>query len=80
MIDAKLNGSDGKVNGPSVPPGAAVAYKADGANKLDFSIKLNGKTLYDGTDTLSPDGKSFVASEWVPGRMAEKDRVVYEKQ
>jgi hypothetical protein len=80
MIDAKLNGSDGKVNGPTIPPGAAVTYKADGANKLDFSIKLSGKVLYDGTYTLSPDGKFFVASEWVPGRMAEKDHVVYEKQ
>jgi hypothetical protein len=80
MIDAKLNGSDGKVNGPNVPPGAAITYKADGANKLDFSIKLNGKVLFEGTDTLSPDGKSFVEAEWVPGRMAEKEIVVYEKR
>ena len=80
MIDAKLDGSDGKVNGPNIPPGAAVTYKTDGANKLDFSIKLNGKVLFQGTYTLSPDGKSFVESEWVPGRVAEKDRVVYEKQ
>jgi hypothetical protein len=80
MIDAKLDGSDGKANGPNVPPGAAPTYKADGANKLDFSIKLNGKVLYQGTYTLSPDGKSFVESEWVPGKMAEKDRVVYEKR
>jgi hypothetical protein len=80
MIDAKLDGSDGKVNGPNIPPGAATTYKTDGANKLDFSIKLKGKVLYQGTYTLSPDGKSFVESEWVPGKMAEKDRVVYEKQ
>jgi hypothetical protein len=36
--------------------------------------------LDQGTYTLSPDGKSFVESEWVPGKMAEKDRVVYEKR
>jgi len=46
MIDAKLDGSDGKVNGPNIPPGAATTYKTDGANKLDFSIKLKGKVLY----------------------------------
>jgi hypothetical protein len=80
VIDAKLDGSDGKVNGPNIPPGAAPTYKKDGANKLDFTIKLNGKVLYEGTYTLSPDGKSFVESEWVPGKMAEKDRVVYEKR
>lgn len=80
VIDAKLNGGDGKVSGPTVPPGAAITYKADGANKLDFSIKLNGKVLYEGTDTLSADGKSFIEAEWVPGRMAEKEVVVYEKQ
>jgi len=79
-IDAKLNGSDGKVNGPTVPPGASMTFKADGPNILDFSIKLNGKVLYDGTYTLSPDGKSFVEAEWVPGRMAEKETVVYEKR
>lgn len=80
VIDAKLNGSDGKVSGPTVPPGAAITYKADGANKLDYEIKLNGKVLYQGTGTLSADGKSFIEAEWVPGRMAEKEIVVYEKQ
>jgi hypothetical protein len=80
MIDAKLNGSDGKVNGPIIPPGASITYKPDGANRLDFSIKLKDKVLYQGTYTMSPDGKSFVASEWVPGRMSERDHVVYEKQ
>jgi hypothetical protein len=80
VIDAKLNGSDGKVNGPTVPPGAAITYKADGANKLEFNIKLSGKVLYEGTYTLSADGKSFTEAEWVPGRMAEKELVVYEKR
>ena len=80
MIDAKLNGSDGKVNGPNIPPGASMTYKADGANRLDFTVKLKGKVLYQGTYTLSPGGKSFLESEWVPGRESERERIVYEKQ
>jgi hypothetical protein len=80
VIDGKLDGSDGKVNGPNIPPGAAPAYKSVTSNKISFEIKLSGKVLYDGTYTLSADGKTLTEEEWVPGRMAEKDSVVYEKK
>lgn len=80
VMDGKLDGSDGKVNGPNIPPGAAPAYKSVTANKISYEIKLNGKVLYQGTYTLSADGKTLTDDEWVPGRMAEKSTVVFEKQ
>jgi hypothetical protein len=80
VMDGKLDGSDGKVNGPNIPPGAAPAYKSVTPNKISFQIKLSGKVLYDGAYTLSADGKSLTEEEWVPGRMAEKETVVYDKQ
>lgn len=79
-VMAKLDGSDGKVTGPDIPPGAVMTFKSESPTKLHFAVKLNGKVLYEGTRTLSADGKSFVEEEWVPGRMAEKSTVVYEKQ
>jgi hypothetical protein len=80
VMDGKLDGSDGKVNGPNIPPGAAPAYKLVTPNKITFQIKLNGKVLYDGSYTLSADGKTLTEEEWVPGRMAEKESVVYDKK
>jgi hypothetical protein len=80
VMDGKLDGSDGKVNGPNIPPGAAPAYKSVTPNKISYEIKLNGKVLYDGTYTLSADGKTLTEEEWVPGRMAEKESVVYDKR
>jgi hypothetical protein len=80
VIDSKLDGSDGKVNGPNIPPGAAPAYKLISPNKISYQIKLSGKVLYDGTYTLSADGKTLTAEEWVPGKMAEKEIMVYEKK
>jgi hypothetical protein len=80
VMDGKLDGSDGKVNGPNIPPGAAPAYKLVTPNKISYAIKLNGKVLFDGTYALSADGKTLTEEEWVPGRMAEKSTVIYDKK
>ncbi|MDP9039415.1 MAG: hypothetical protein M3O02_09100 [Acidobacteriota bacterium] len=79
-IDAKLDGNDGKVVGPTVPSGAAISFKPAGANKLSYTIKLNGKPFYIGTYTLSTDGKTLTDVSWIPGRESEKASVVWDKQ
>jgi hypothetical protein len=79
-VDVKLDGSDAKVSGPNVPPGATFSAKQEGSNKLQFARKLNGKGFEDGTFVLSADGKTMTEESWVPGRMAEKETVVFEKQ
>jgi hypothetical protein len=80
VIDAKLDGSDGTVTGPTVPPGSAVSYKAESPTKMHFTFKINGKVIVERTYTLSADGKSYTAEEWVPGKMSEKATLIYEKQ
>jgi hypothetical protein len=79
-IDAKLDGTDTKVVGPMVPAGAIASYKSLGAHKLQYSFKLNGKVMDEGTLTLSPDGKTLTDTSWAPGKENEKTSEVYDKQ
>lgn len=78
--DIKLDGSDTKVIGPNMPQGAAISIKPEGANKLRYEHKLNGKVTAEGTYTLSADGKVITDESWVPGHATEKQTVVYDKQ
>ena len=79
-LDVKLDGTDAKVSGPTVPPGATFSAKQEGSNKLQFQRKQNGKVFEDGTFALSADGKTMTEESWVPGRMTEKQTIVFEKQ
>lgn len=80
VIDAKLDGSDGTVTGPTIPPGASMSYKAEGPTKMHFAQKFNGKVISEGTLTLSADSKSYTEAGWLPGKMSEKTTAVFEKQ
>ena len=80
VVDAKLDGSDGKVVGPRVSPGTTYSYKSVSPNKLLFTGKLNGKVLAEGTLTLSPDGKSYTDVSWLAGKESEKTTEIFEKQ
>lgn len=79
-IDAKLDGSDSKVDGPTIPAGAIASYKSLGPHKLQYTFKLNGKDMVEGTLTLSPDGKTLTDTSWSPGKENEKTSEVYDKQ
>jgi hypothetical protein len=80
VIQGRLDGSDSPVTGPRIPPGAFAAYKAESPLKLSYTFKYRDKTLAEGTDTLSADGKILTEEEWDPGKMAGKNTYVYEKQ
>jgi hypothetical protein len=79
-LDAKLDGSDGTVSGPTVPPGATITLKPDGENKLTYTVTLNGKILVQGIYTVSADGKTLTDETWFPGRESEKATTVWDKQ
>jgi hypothetical protein len=79
-VDAKLDGADAVVSGPTVSPGTTFAYKAVSPTKLSYTAKLNGKVMSEGTITLSADATSFTFESWLPTRPAEKTVSVYEKQ
>lgn len=79
-VNAKLDGTDAEVDGPNVPPGATWTVKAEGANKLQYKRKLNGKVMNEGTYTLSADKREMTGVSWMPGRETEKVTIVFDKQ
>jgi hypothetical protein len=79
-VDVKLDGTPGKVVGPTIPAGASVTVKSVGPNKLHFVDSLNGKTLNEGTWTIGADGKTITEENWIPGRESEKATILWEKQ
>jgi hypothetical protein len=80
VVDAKLDGSDGKVSGPLVSPGSTQSYKAASPTKLLYTAKLNGKVTDEGSLTLSADGKSYTDVRWYPEKPTEKTVQIFEKQ
>ena len=54
--------------------------KAEGPRKVSFAEKVNGKLFGEGTRTLSPDGSFYTEEFWSPGKKAEKEILIYEKQ
>lgn len=79
-IEAKLDGSPGKITGPNIPAGASGSIKATSPHSLHYTNMLNGKVLSEGTWTLSPDGKTITDVNWIPGRESEKSTMIWEKQ
>jgi hypothetical protein len=79
-VDAKLDGSDAKVTGPTVSADQTGSFKAVSPNELTYTHKVDGKVTHQGTMTLSADGKTLTDVEWIPGRETEKTTEVFEKQ
>jgi len=79
-VEGKADGSDLPVTGSTVPAGLTVAFKMDGARKVDVTVKLGGKAVSEGNDVLAANGKSFTGTSWTPGKENEKTTAVYVKQ
>ena len=79
-VEGKMDGSKLPMTGPNIPAGVSQTIKAEGANKLHYTVQYNGKVMAEGTQTLSADGKTLVDEEWAPGKMNEKATAVYERQ
>jgi hypothetical protein len=73
------DGAPVPISGPTVPPGAQVAYKAASPARWTYAITLKGKTYVEGALSVSPDGKTLTRTVWVPGKEAEKAVEVYSK-
>lgn len=79
-VAGKMDGSDLKVTGPTIPAGAYETFKADGQNKLHVTIKYKDKVLEEGTETLAQGGKVLTMEEWLPGQTANKRTLIYDRQ
>jgi hypothetical protein len=80
VVEGKTDGSDLPLSGPTAPKGLTLSIKMMGPKKLEYSVKLNGKTIAMATQTLSADGKTITETSWSPGKESEKQTAVYTKQ
>lgn len=78
MLKAPLNGKEARPIGPTVPDTLTLAITKKDPHTLDVTEKLKGKTIFTGTYTVSPDGKTMT----VEGKNAkgEATKQVWEKQ
>jgi hypothetical protein len=74
----KTDGSDVRPTGPTVPDTLTLAVTRQGPRALSLTQKLQGKTVYTGTYTVSEDGKAMT----VVGKNAkgETSKQVWERQ
>lgn len=79
-IAGKTDGKRVAGKGPTLPTGAMIGYKADGARKWSFDGGIGGKTYFMGVMTVSDDGKTLTRRSWIPGKESEASSEVYVKQ
>jgi hypothetical protein len=79
-VHGKPDGSPLPIVGPQVSPGLTVSIKQVSAHRMDYSVKLNGKTLGEGYQTLAADGKSFTDTSWTPGQESARTTAYFAKQ
>jgi hypothetical protein len=74
----KTDGSDVRPSGPTVSDALTLAVTRQGPRALSMTQKLQGKTVYTGTYTVSEDGKTMT----VVGKNAkgETSKQVWERQ
>jgi hypothetical protein len=78
-LNARFDGKDYTVTGPSTPAGSTVALKRTGPRSFDEVQKINGKIVYTGTVTVSADGNTLTEVLTPPGAN-EKTKTVYDRQ
>lgn len=78
VLKAPLNGKEARPTGPTIPESLALAVTKKGPRTLNVTETLQGKTVFTGTYTVSPDGKTMT----VEGKNSkgEPTKEVWEKQ
>jgi len=79
-IAGPADGTPLAVKGPTVPAGVFRSYKATGPYKWTYTTTFNGKEWRKGVITVSADGKVLTEVSFVPGKAAEKEVDVYDRQ
>lgn len=79
-LDGKMDGQPIAVTGPQVPDGLTFSFRKVGASRLTYAVKLRDKTLNEGVQALSEDGRTLTDTSWIPAKPTEKEIAFYEKQ
>jgi hypothetical protein len=75
----KFDGKDNRIAGPQARPGITVSMERTGPRSFNFTTKQNGRALYKGSNTVSPDGKTLTVVS-IPMGTGEKTTAVYDRQ
>ncbi len=78
--EGRADGTDHPVTGPTMPPGMTIRWKLVTPTKVEYLIKMNGKSDNAGVETIAADGTSFTDVNWNVGHPSEKTTAVYVKQ
>jgi hypothetical protein len=79
-IDGRMDGQPIAVTGPQVPDGLTFTFRKVGATRLTYAVKVKDKTLNEGVQALSADGRTLTDTSWIPAKPTEKEIAFYEKQ
>ena len=79
-LDGKMDGQPIAVTGPQVPEGLTLTFRKVGASRLTYALKCKDKTLNEGEQALSEDGRTITDTSWIPAKPTEKEIAFYEKQ
>ena len=79
VSDAKFDGKDYPVTGPTIPPGMTLAIQKTSPRSFEMTEKQNGKPLYKSTFAVSADGKMLTETGSAVG-VSEKYTAVYDRQ
>jgi hypothetical protein len=82
-LDTLVGKMDGKplaMLGDDVPDGVTYSFKMGSALKITYEVKLKDKTMAQGEQVLSADGKVLTDTSWVMGKPMEKEVDVYDKE
>jgi hypothetical protein len=80
VTEGALDGSDHPIKGGTQPPGLTLGNRLKSSAKISYVIKIDGKPVGYGVQTLAADGHSFTDVSWIPGKENEKTVAWYVKQ
>lgn len=78
--EARLDGKDYPLTGPTMPAGATVSLAQTAPRELLLIQKQNGRVIYKSTSTVSMDGQTLTESVLEIEGTAKKATKVYERQ
>jgi hypothetical protein len=78
-LDMTFDGKDVAPTGPTVPKGLTIAATKNSPRSFSYVEKLNGKSLFKGSITVSKDGKSLT-DVTSPVSTQQRTTAVYDKQ
>ena len=78
--EARLDGRDYPLIGPTMPAGATVSFRQTGPRSVLLSQKQSGRLVYKSTLTVSPDGGTLTEIVLATDTGRTKATKVYERE